>query len=260
MKQEKGQSQIQQPPISIGPTIHLAWGLTLTFSHEKGQRSVGQTFVDRFMNLWEEYKDNELDRRYLDNLLSLLSACMRNIGWQRDVYVHYLDGRDEERKQRIKSANDLGDITSLKTEGILSRLIAILFGGSALAFLFPRETSKAESLAGIEPTVLLFLLGGAAGFILVTIGLKLWKSWRISRIIKSTFDLKQKYWEKTVKPGFSEALTDFATQLKNLVGEYYPEFYEKEEPLKEYFETGKIREFVTQKVLPSTASYTTEMM
>jgi len=263
VKQEKGQPQIQEPPISIGPTIALAWGLTLTFSHEEGQRGVGQTFANRFMNLWEEYKDNELARRYLDNLSGLISACVRNIGWQRDVYVCYLDARDEERRQRIKSANDLGDITSLNTESILSRLIAILFGGSALVLLFPGTqtgASKAESLAGIEPTVLWFLLGGGAGFILVTIGLKLWKSWRISRIIKRTFNLKQKYWEKTAKIGFSEALTHFATQLRSLMVEYYPEFYEKEEPLKEHFEMGKIDEFISQKVLPSAGSYTTKTM
>lgn len=259
MNRQRGQPQLQQPPISIGPMIHLAWGLSLTLSHEDGQRSVGQTFSDRFKNLWEEYKDDELAQRYLDNLSGLLSACVRNIAWQRDVYVRYLDARDEERRQRIKSANDLGDITSLNTEGVLSRLIAILFGGSALSLVFSGTQTEA-SKAGIEPTVLWFLLGGSAGFILVTIGLKLWKSWRVSRIIKRSFNLKQKYWENTARIGFSEALTGFATQLKSLVVEYYPEFYEKGEPLKEYFETGKIHEFINDNVLPSTASYMTKMM
>lgn len=259
MEQGKDQAQIQQPPMSIGPTIHLAWGLSLTFSHEEGQRSVGQTFVDRFKNLWEEYKDNEFTRRYLDNVLGLLSACVRNIGWQRTVYVRYLNARDEESSQRIKSANDLGDITSLNTESILSRLIAILFGGSALSLVFS-ETEPEVSMAGIEPSVLWFLFGGGVGFILVTIGLKLWKSWRISRIIKRSFNLKQKYWVNTAKIGFSDALTDFAVELKSLMAQFYPEFYEKEEPLKEYIETGKIREFISQKVLPSSASYITETM
>lgn len=263
MKQERDQLQIQKPPVTIGPTIHLAWGLSLTFSHEEGQRSLGETFVDRFKNLWEEYKDNELARRYLDNLSALLSACVRNIGWQRDVYVRYLDTRDEERRQRIKSANDLGDITSLNTESILSRLVAILFGGSALALLFPETqttASGAGSSAGIEPTVLWFLIGGCAGFVLVTAGLKLWKSWRISRIIKRTFNLKHRYWENTAKTGFTEALIAFATQLRSLMVEYYSEFYEKEEPLKEYFENDQIWEYVNQKVLPSTESYATKMM
>lgn len=259
MKQEKDQPRIEQPPISIGPTVHLAWGLCLTFSHEEGQRSVGQTFVDRFKNLWEEYKEDESARRYLDNLSGLLSACVRNIGWQRDVYVRYLDARDEERRQRIKSSNDLGDMTSLNTESIVSRLIAILFGGSALTLLLDDTKTEANN-AGIEPSVLWFLLGGGAGFILVTIGLKLWKAWRISRIIKRSFNLKQKYWENTARIGFGDALTYFAVQLKSLMVEHYPEFYEKEEPVKKYFETDKIQEFINQQVLPSTASYATEMM
>jgi len=264
VEQGKNLPPIQHPPITIGPAIHLAWGLSLAFSHEEGQRNMGQTFADRFTALWEEAKYNKKDRRYLDNLSGLLSACVRNIGWQRDVYVRYLDARDKEREERIKSANDLGDITSLNAESILSRLMAILFGGSAMAMFLPgaitTEFEAKVALAGIESGLLWFLLGGAAGFILITVALKLWKSGRVSVIIKRTYNLKQKYWEGTARIGFSEALTAFATELKSLMEEYYPEFYEKEEPLKEYFENGKIHEFIDKKVLPSTDSYITKKM
>lgn len=264
MEQGKNLPPIKHPPITIGPAIHLAWGLSMAFSHEEGQRSMGQIFTDRFKELWEEAKYNLTARRYLDNLSGLLSACVRNIGWQRDVYVRYLDARDKEREERIKSANDLGDITSLNTESILSRLMAILFGGSAMAMFLPGATTaefEAEvALAGIEPGLLWFLLGGAAGFILITVALKVWKTWRVSKIIKRTFNLKQKYWRKTAREGFKEALTAFAMELNGLEGKYYPEFYNKEEPLKEYFEKSKIHEFIDQKVLPSTDSYITEWM
>lgn len=259
MEQTKDNAQIQKPPISIGPAINLAWGLSLTFGHEEGQRSVGQKFVDQLKNVWNEYKDDVTARGYLDNFLGLLSACVRNIGWQKSIYIRYLEARNRESNQRVKSANDMGDITSLNTESILSRLIAIMLGGSAFTMLFSNnqiEAGQAESLGSIEPSVLWFLFGGSVGFLLVTILLKLWKSWRITRIIKRGFRSEQLYWEVTAKKGFSEALGHFARQLKDLMAEYYPEFYEKEEPLKEHFEaeaeadTDKIREFIEDKVLP----------
>lgn len=261
MEQGKNMPPIQHPPITIGPAIHLAWGLSMAFSREEGQRNMGQIFTDRFKELWEEAKYNLNTRRYLDNLSGLLSACVRNIGWQRDVYVRYLDVREKEREERIKSASDLADITSLNTESILSRLISIILGGSAMAMFLPgaitTEFEAKVELAGIEPGLLWFLLGGAAGFVLITVLLKLWKSLSISRIIKRAYNYNQRYWKETAKEGFKEALTDFATELQKLMNKYYPEFYKEEEPLNE---NSKLSQFIAEKVLPSTESYTTEWM
>lgn len=123
-------SVVDKPPITVEGVIHLAWGLTLGISHEEAQRKMVDVFADRFKPIWDFHKTNEKGLTYLNEVNTVVSTFLRNMGYERDVLVAELDIEKKLLEEKIKNINELTDMTSLSKEGFLARLIAFLGAGS----------------------------------------------------------------------------------------------------------------------------------
>ena len=124
----------QNPPIMIVSLMKLAWGLTLNLSADEPQQKAGEMVNERFGKLLETTALSNKGKLYINEIMACLSAFLRNMGYEKDFLVKELDINQSIRNEEIKSINDLADLTSLSNEGLISRIVAFLFGG---AFDFP---------------------------------------------------------------------------------------------------------------------------
>ncbi len=138
------------PPLSIESTLHLAWGLTLTLSHEDTQQKLGSHFLELLGKIHEEYKSDIVAQKYLNNLDSILSRFLRNLGYEKDVYSSYLDTHKNKKEQIIQNTKDISDFTSLSSEGMVIRIASFFGIGSltelAVTFGRPAQDNVADSL------------------------------------------------------------------------------------------------------------------
>jgi hypothetical protein len=104
--------------------LQLAWGLTLNLSSESAQQNIGKIFTDRFQKLSEEYKNVASVKRYIDGVNGALSAFLRNMGYEKDFLVVELDTQEKIRDKRIENINELADMTSLSSEGLIAQIVA----------------------------------------------------------------------------------------------------------------------------------------
>lgn len=136
------------PPIGIRAITHLAWGLTMNLSEEDKQNKLGEDvreFWKKFIPSYGQTEEVELKQsesnnnidpiaeRYLQNIFASLSAYLRSIGYERNVYVAYLDAQKNIRDQSIAYWNDLADLVSFSKDGLLIRLASFFgIGGSTI--------------------------------------------------------------------------------------------------------------------------------
>ena len=133
-----------EPPLSVNAAMHMAWGLTLHLSHEPGQKDLAKFFEEQFKEIWKTHKTDKHALKYLENLSAILSASLRSMGFERDVYIRYLDYLTKKGEAEIKFADDLANLSSFSADGLLSRLIALIGGGTIGAAI--------ANLLGIQTT------------------------------------------------------------------------------------------------------------
>jgi hypothetical protein len=248
------------PPIRVKALMKLAWGLTLNLSGDETQQKTGEMFKDRFVKLWESSTLTNNDKNYLNEIMTSLSTFLRNLGFEKDFLVKELDISQDIREEEIKSINDLADLTSLSNEGLISRIVAFLFGGASIfpliARLFPYEadnaaptekviTTTAKETGDITKTIvekyisdappelavpteiLIFLVGRGIGIFALTLGIKLIKGWWIKHVIlKHTIEDQQGHWEAHVREGFKSRVSVLLDDIINFTRLYYPIYYE----------------------------------
>lgn len=150
----------EKPPLRIDSTLHLAWGLTLSLSHDNNQVSLGtllndhyvKNFADTFSN--ENFKDQRA-KRYIENLGSLLGTYLRSMGYEKDIYDSYLDVQQTKRNQKINTINELSDMTSLSKEGLVAKVVSFFGIGSlpaAISWLY-QSLSLGKSYQNISESI-----------------------------------------------------------------------------------------------------------
>jgi len=222
----KKQKTIEKPPIRIDSTLQLAWGLTLNFSHEPTQQKVGASYLQDFQNLKQQFKDDKKSLDYLDNLSSVLTAYLRTSGFERDIYVSYLNMYRDIRDARVKNINDLADLASFSSGSFLIRLAAFLGFGS-LADVIGTITNYSRPSAGLPFNLNVVLLGGLLGIGLIVVVAKLTRGFWIARAENECYTRLLEFWSAEARPGFRRELENLAERLKVLVNEYYPSYTEK---------------------------------
>ena len=135
------------PPLSVKAAMHIAWGLTLHVSHETSQQDLSKVFEGRFEKIWETHKPDKHALEYLEHVSAMMSASLRSMAFEKDVYTRHINYFEKAKEAKIKSVEEWANLTSFNADGLLSRLIAIVSGGtlgSAIAKLIGHETTTAK--------------------------------------------------------------------------------------------------------------------
>lgn len=218
---EPAASTLDSIPLRIDSTLQLAWGLTLNFSHEQNEVAVGTTLLEELNNLRDRYKNGQKSLAYLDNLISVLSSYLRTAGFERDVYVSYLDIFKQIRDVRIKNINDVSELASLSSGSLVLRLGAFL-GIGTLIDVIGSVRGFAAPTPGFPFNLGFFLLAGVVGVLLVTFSVRLFKGKLVASAINHSFNEQLVLWKRKARPGFKRELKRLAKRLEVLVEEYYP--------------------------------------
>ena len=156
---QDNQQDCKEPPIRVDSTLHLAWGLTLSLSHDEQQNKVGDVVTERYLkDIRDKFQNETVNDRtaqsYLDNLATILSAYLRSMGFEKGVYDNYLDVQKNKRDQSIRTINDLADLTSFSNEGIVVRIASFLgFGsvsGLATNYFAPSTAAYQKAMQTVE--------------------------------------------------------------------------------------------------------------
>jgi len=133
-----------EPPLTIASLLNLCWGLSLNFSHEVPQKTLGDEFQKKVFAILESYQvvkqedgasyhPNTKTKKFFDNVIMSLSKCMRNIGFARHAHNVFLDMKKDEHTNRRNYYAELASISSLKKEGLVHKVLGFVGGGSILS-------------------------------------------------------------------------------------------------------------------------------
>jgi hypothetical protein len=202
----------------VDAALHLAWGLTLGFSHDDKQVEMGKIFNRIFENFEKNLASDPEKRRYFDNFASFLSTFLRSIGFERSVYFDYLNTQNKKRDEIIKNLNEIADVTSFSQEGTIIR-IGSFFGIGSLAEFISRIIPGTTSTLPIELGAILF--GGFIGLILVTVVLKILRGRLVQKAIGDALQKQQWFWTQHARPNYKHSLEHLFQDLQRLVEKEY---------------------------------------
>lgn len=212
-------------PLRADSTLQLAWGLTLNFSHEDKEVAVGNSLLQEFQNLRMRFKDAPKTLEYLDNLTSIIGSYLRTAGFERDVYVSYLDIFKETRDTRLKNIDDVSELASFSSGSFILRFAAFL-GLGTLADVLGSFGGIAKPTPGLPFDLSFFLLFGLGGVVAFTFSVRLLKERFVAGAINHSFEEQLEFWESFARPAFKRELKHLAQQLKIIIAKYYPSYSE----------------------------------
>lgn len=227
------------PPLSIDATLQLAWGLTMSFSHEPTQNEVGKVLMDWFKTLGTNCGKDRHAQVYVDNLSAIISSYLRTSAFEREVFVGYLDTYKNLRESNTKNVNDIADVASLSSGSILTKLAAFLGFGS-LAEIIGIITNLASPTLGLPFNLNFVLFGGFGGLLATVILFRLSRGKLIQRAERQSYEKQLTFWSSKAKPCFMKELFFLRSRLKSLVETFYEGYTEgvldwDDKSLKKYF-------------------------
>ena len=295
---DKKKTEFTEPPIKVDATLHLAWGLTLNLSAQNNQGTLGQTLRDYFLKeITSTYVGDKINdpksKRYLDNLIALLSTYLRSIGYEKDVYDNFLDIQKSKKEQKITTINNLADFTSFSSESIIAKIASFVGIGSLVqlitsirgpsplqielqnslksladqAQLHPENAENiSKAIAAVSsaanaiqasstwsPEIAILLAGGFAGVVGVTLVVRYYRDRLTMRYIEETNAVQQRYWESVMRPSYFRSLLHLFEDVKDLVCKEYPQYKEK------ILEDDKEVNRTIETVLPRVFLYRTDL-
>jgi hypothetical protein len=220
---EENKNQPKGPPLRVDATLHLAWGLTLNFSHDKKQVEMGKIFNNVLEKLEKGAEPDPNDRLYVRNLISFLSTFLRSIGFERSVYFDYLNTQVKKRDEVIKNLNELADVTSFSKEGSIVRIASFFGIGSLAAFARTYFSNISLTLSTKLGLVLFF---GFIGLVSVTVLLKVLRGRLVEKAIVDTLKKQEDFWIYRARPNYKESIMHLFQDLSRLVEAQYREYFE----------------------------------
>lgn len=158
-------SSTDEPPFSIRSLLELAWGLSLSFSHEKSQKSLGDKFYDSLNSILRRYVMEKLNQdkslsdpqlkheKFVTNLLMSLTKTSRNLGFVRDKHTRFIDEKAKEIERGKKLREELSGFVPTSKESLLAQITAFLGGGSISSIVAPfvtKTTYPADKIPRFE--------------------------------------------------------------------------------------------------------------
>lgn len=135
----------KEPPITVTSLTELCWGLSLSLSHDTNQKLFGDNFREKILQIFASYqvvKKEETDvsyhpsvntKKFIDNIMLVMTKTVRNIGFARDSHTNFLKGKSKEFENKKIYYNDLSSLASFKTEGLAPKVISFFSGGTLIS-------------------------------------------------------------------------------------------------------------------------------
>lgn len=200
-----------KPPLDIEQTLDLVIGAAAHTSDTEAHSKFGLMLLEEyFSKLRDNYKDEPVSSRYLDNLFAVIASAVRGFSVERTRFSRRRSGLEETRREQIEHINRITSYTSVNEKGLLWKLFGT---ASFLTFISKNFTDI--------PINAWLLLGLAVGFI----GLDFFLSWirkrKINKITNGIFDKIDQEWRKSLLK-YRDILRNFLILSIKVREEFYP--------------------------------------
>lgn len=216
------------PPVTSLGIINLAWSLILCISIDKRDNDVGKEVISTWKNLHQRIvqSNNNESIKYIDNVCFLLYSFIGSIAFERYFYYQYAITFEKKRKQSIDYWNDLADMTSFSTDGIILRITSFLGIGSGVSFL-----GYLNSLFDTPPQyIAIFLIFGFIGLLTLFIIIRIFRNIHIKNIIVSTLEAEQQYWMNIARENYKKNLKGLYENVVKIQKAFYSDYSKIFEP------------------------------
>lgn len=248
------------PPLRVDSTLHLAWGLTLYLSGEEKQNKLATELKSNLLASFLSDKTDKIyddDWRYAQNLIAVISAYLRRMGFEKEVYDRYLNAEKDRLTGITEYWKNVGDMTSFSTESTIIRVTSFLGIGSTGNFFVKWLESMnrgSEQISSIsagngseaivngskaivngtqsalpvfsQPDIGIILIFGSVGLIATIAFLKWFGFRRVETARKDTLKRQNQYWKDRARKEYKECLVHLFKDIKKLVSSYYPLYTE----------------------------------
>src|SRR5689334_18985207 len=95
-----------RPPIDVESAIDLILAAAAHRSNNAKHSEFGKFILDQyFIKLREEYKDDPIGKRYLDNLFAAIAAAIRGFSVERDIFGTQWLSLQEQKQYELDHVN-----------------------------------------------------------------------------------------------------------------------------------------------------------
>lgn len=271
------------PPLRVDATLHLAWALTLFISSDENQRNLADKLKDNMLASFKTDGLDDIGKKYVNNLTSVVSAYLRRIGFEKDAYDAYLDSEKNKLARITDYWKNLGDMTNFSSESTIIKVTSFMGVGTTASFfkdwLESFKAAKSEALQNLgnvtqhnvtsvgsdmnnlqvfsPESIGYVLIFGAIGLFGTIVFLKWFGNTRVEKAISETSSRQQEYWERVMRPQYQKALRHLYGDIKDLVNSYYPG-YDDEPVMKSSVPLTSLNESldkVINEILPTQVVY-----
>jgi len=200
-------------PLKPDRVVDFTWGLSLFFSKDEQERKFGEYVRNKWEALTEKHKADADASKYFDNVNALMFATIEHLAQVRSETNEGFAYLDALQKRKMENLGDLVKL-SRDAESIATR-IAGLTVGAGVSFL-----QLATNVIGARE-VILTLLGAGISYILLEIGLRLYRIYKAPKIITEIEEKKKKFKEEQSQPKTKEIVTEFLKKLSEISEETY---------------------------------------
>ena len=262
-----------KPPLLIESTLHLAWGLTLFLSTSDKQSSLAGQIKDTLMSSFNTTSLGDTDKRYVNNLITVISSYLRSMGYEKDIYDRSLQTLKDELQRKTDYWKSMGDMTSFSGDSTLVK-IASFFGigvtGSTVKDILLPATKDSitiahnatQSIPTVAEKVSVFspefayplIISGTVGLFATMIFLKWFGRMQIDKEETAINAEQDEYWQNVMRRRYKEKLKILYADILDLIKYYYPKFHD--DPLikiESEFGTGQNKNFdsIIDEILPT---------
>jgi hypothetical protein len=211
-----------KPPLDIEQTLDLVLAATSHRSQNEKHSQFGKLIIDQyFVNLKEQYKDDETARKYLDNILISAASAVRAFSVVRDIFGTRWQSLAEQKKYELERINKLDDYSPFKEKGYWGKIISIISGagiGSAMG-------EAAKNYYNTSNILILSLgaVGIAVGLFAFDFILNIYRERRIKKINLNFPETLESDWKTKTLKQYKSILKDFLISAIKIREQYYPE-------------------------------------
>lgn len=214
--------QHSKPPLDVEQTLDLILAAAAHRSSNDKHSEFGHLIItEYFIKLRENYRDDPVAMRYLDNLMAAAASAIRAFSVERDLFGTRWQAFIQQKQFELDRANKLDEYSPFKEKGIWGKFISLAGGagvGAVLGELIQQYT--------IESGLLLpgmIIAGAISALILFDIFLN-WYRDRELRKIELTFPITlESDWRERSLVSYRVILRQFLISAIKIREEFYPD-------------------------------------
>ena len=201
-----------KPPFDIEQALDLIIGGAAHTSETEAHSEFGLKLLEEyFSKLRDNYKNDPVSSRYLNNLFAVIASAVRGFSVERTRFSRRQRSIEATKREQIEHINRITSYTSVNEKGLLWKL----FGTASFVMFILKNFTDRIPIKG------LLLLGLAVGFIGLDCLLSWIRKWRTNKITSGIFDKIDQEWKKSLLK-YRDILRNFLILAIKVREEFYP--------------------------------------